>query len=327
MRILILGGTIFLGRHLAALALERGHELTLFHRGQHGADLFPEAEHVHGDRDGDLDVLAGRHFDAAIDTCGYVPRIVAASANALAGSVDHYTFVSSLSVHDDDSVPGRTESASVGLLEDPTTETIDGATYGPLKAICEQAAEAAMPGRALVVRPGLIVGPHDPSDRFTYWPVRMARGGEVLAPEGKEVPMQIVDVRDLATWMLDLMERATVGTYNAVGPATPLTLGAVLDACQQAAGSKATIHYATWPFLEAQGVAPFMDLPLWIPAVDAYAGASTFDCSKAIRAGLTFRPLEETVVDTLTWARTRSAEHVWRAGLTAEREAALLSAM
>jgi len=326
MRILILGGTVFLGRHLAGLALERGHALTLLHRGEHGAELFPASEHLLADRDGRLDVLAGRRWDVAIDTCGYVPRIVAASAEALANSVEHYTFVSTLSVHADNDVIGRTEEAAVGTLEDPTTEVVDGATYGPLKALCEQAAEAAMPGRVLVVRPGLIVGPHDPSDRFTYWPVRLARGGQVLAPEGRDAAVQFVDVRDLARWMLDLAERRTTGTFNAVGPATPLTLGTVLDACTLADGKTTTIAYASWPFLESKGVAPYMDLPLWVPDVPSYAGASNFDCAKAIRAGLTFRSSEETAADTLAWAQTRPSTHQWRAGLTPEREAELLTA-
>ena len=324
--LLILGGTVFLGRHLAALALARGHTLTLFHRGKHGADLFPEAAHVFGDRDGGLGALAGGRWDAAIDTCGYVPRVVRDAATALATAVEHYTFVSTLSVHDEDSRVGRTEDASTGTLDDPTVETIDGATYGPLKRLCEEAAETAMPGRVLVVRPGLIVGPHDPSDRFTYWPVRMARGGEVLAPEHPDLPVQLIDVRDLAAWMLDLVEQGTCGTYNATGLAAMLTMGEVLETGRAVGGAQAAIRWVDRAFLEAQEVAPYLDLPLWIPDTPAYAGSSTFDCTKARDAGLAFRPLWETVADTLAWARERAPDHPWRAGLAPERERALLEA-
>ena len=189
MNLLILGGTVFLGRHLVEAALARGHAVTLFNRGQHNPDLFPEVERLRGDRDGDLQALEGRRWDAVVDTCGYVPRVVRASAEMLAPNVDHYTFISSISVYADTSKPGIDEQAPVGTLDDPTTEEVTGESYGPLKALCEQAAEAAMPGRVLNIRPGLIVGPHDPTDRFTYWVRRVAEGGEVLAPGNPHAPV------------------------------------------------------------------------------------------------------------------------------------------
>src|SRR5215217_7189292 len=190
MDLLILGGTGFLGRHLVEAALGDGHRPTLFNRGLHEPRLFPEVEKIEGDREGDLAPLLGRRFDAVIDTCGYVPRVVGASAGLLADAVDHYTFVSSISVYSDDIAPGADEEAPVRELPDPTVEEVTGETYGGLKALCEQAAEEEMPGRVMNVRPGLISGPHDPTDRFTYWPRRISAGGEVLAPGRKERPVQ-----------------------------------------------------------------------------------------------------------------------------------------
>src|SRR5688572_29497367 len=197
MRLLVLGGTKFLGRAVVEAAVARGHEPTLFHRGLTNPGLFPDLEHLRGDRDGGLAALQGRTWDAVIDPSGYVPRIVRASAELLADAVEHYTFISSISVYPSFPTPGMDESSPVGTLEDPTVEDVP-AHYGPLKALCEQAAEAAMPGRVFHVRAGLIVGPNDPSDRFTYWPVRVAKGGDVLAPGSPERPVQIIDVRDLA---------------------------------------------------------------------------------------------------------------------------------
>ncbi len=218
MRILILGGTVFVGRHLVEAALARGHEVTLFNRGQHGPDLYPGVEKLRGDRDGGLDALRGRRWDAAIDTCGYVPRIVRASATLLANAVDHYTFISSVSVYPEAHTRHLDEDSPVGALDDESVEDVTPETYGPLKALCEQAAEGAMSGRALTIRPGLIVGPHDPTDRFTYWPRRVAQGGEVLAPGRPERPVQIIDARDLAAWTLQLVASGARGVYNATGP-------------------------------------------------------------------------------------------------------------
>lgn len=324
MNLLILGGTIFLGRHLVEAALARGHQVTLFNRGQHNPALFPDVEKIRGDRTVDLAPLRGRRWDAVIDTCGYVPRHVRAAATALADQVEHYTFVSSISVYADFTQPGLDEASAVGVLNDPSVEEITGETYGPLKALCEEAAEAALPGRVLNVRPGLIVGPHDPSDRFTYWPYRVARGGEVLAPGIPQHAVQIIDGRDLADWQILMAERRMVGVYNATGPAEPLTLETVLASCQAVAGSNATFTWVHEEFLAEQQVGAFVEMPLWVP--ESEAGIEQVNCAKAIQAGLTFRPLATIIADTLAWQQTRPADHTWRAGITPEREEALLAA-
>jgi 2'-hydroxyisoflavone reductase len=327
MKLLILGGTVFLGRHIVEAALARGHEVTLFNRGQHNPELFPNVEKLRGDRDGNLAALIGRRWEAVVDTCGYVPRIVRASAWVLAPLVEHYTFVSSLSVYADTSQPGLSEGASVGKLEDENVEQVTGETYGPLKALCEQAVEEALPGRALHVRAGLIVGPHDPTDRFTYWPVRLARGGDVLAPGNPESPVQFVDVRDLSGWIVRMAEVRQAGVYNATGPDYALPLRQFLETCRAVSGSDARLVWVDESFVLEQGVQPWMEMPLWIPDSDPQAaGFSTFNCDKAIAAGLAFRPLADTVRDTLDWAATRPADHSWRAGLKPEREAEVLQA-
>ncbi len=325
MQILIIGGTIFLGRHLVPAVLARGHGVTLFNRGQHNADLFPEVEKLRGDRNGDLAALDGRRWDAVIDTCGYVPRQVRHMADALAGRVDHYTFISSISVYADEATPHLDESAAVGTLDDPTVEQVDGRTYGPLKALCEQAAEAGMPGRAMVIRPGLIVGPWDPSDRFTYWPVRIARGGAFAAPGTPELPVQVIDVRDLAAWTVRQVESGAAGAFNAAGPADGLTMGTVVDACRAVAGVDARPVWIPESVLAAHQVGAYVEMPLWVPT--GAAGLSTVANGKAVAAGLTFRPLADTVRDTLDWSRSWPADRALRAGLSAEREAALLAAV
>src|SRR5579885_1733748 len=239
MKLLILGGTVFLGRHIVEAALARGHEITLFNRRQHNGELFPEVEKLRGDRNGDLSALEGRRWDAAIDTSGYFPRVVRASAQKLSGAVDHYTFISSISVYADFTQVGMDENAPVGTLKDESVEEITGESYGPLKVLCEQAAEQAMPGRVLNIRPGLIVGPHDPSDRFTYWPRRLARGGDVLAPGRPERLVQLIDVRDLAEWNIRAAEARLTGLFNATGPSGELTMAQVIDACRNVAESDA----------------------------------------------------------------------------------------
>jgi 2'-hydroxyisoflavone reductase len=326
MKVLILGGTIFLGRHLTEAALAAGHDVTLFNRGQHNAALYPDLEKLRGDRDGGLDVLKGRTWDAVVDTCGYVPRLVRDSASRLANAVDHYTFISTLSVYGDFRVQGLCEEAAVGTLDDETIEAVtggSGGTYGPLKALCEQAAEAAMPGRVLSVRPGLIVGPHDPTDRFTYWPVRVARGGQVLAPPTPQALVQFIDARDLAAWVMRMAEHNKTGVYNATGPADPLTFASFLAACNRTAGNKATFIWTSPEFLAAQQVTPWRDLPLWVP--EETRGLLQVDMTKATAEGLAFRPLAETRQATLTWAQQRPDPYEWQAGLSPEREAGLLA--
>jgi len=323
MRIIILGGTQFLGRHLVDMALAHGHDLTLFHRGRTNPDLFGDAvEHIFGDRDGDLDKLSGRTWDACIDTSGYLPRVVHASAERLHGAVAHYTFISTISVYADDVTPHQDESAPLVTLDDESTEEINGDTYGGLKVLCEQVVQTVYPTQALIVRPGLIVGPHDPTDRFSYWPVRIQRGGTVLAPAAPDQPVQVIDARDLAIWILKGVEEQMTGIFNATGLSVPF--GHVLEVCQQAANSVAHIEWVDPAFLLDQGVQPWSELPLWLGADGT--GIMQTDINRAVEAGLTFRPLVETVADTLGWAATRSPDREWRAGLTPERESALLAA-
>jgi 2'-hydroxyisoflavone reductase len=322
MRLLILGGTIFLGRHLVASALAHGHEVTLFNRGRN-PNLYPGVEELLGDRHHDLSALHGRRWDAVIDTSGYVPRVVRASAELLANAVDHYTFISSISVYADHGQTGIDENTAVGILADESVEEITGESYGPLKALCEQAAEAAMPGRVFNVRAGLIVGPYDPSDRFTYWPWRIQQGGDILAPEPRTAPEQFIDGRDLAGWIIRMVEARQTGIYNATGPDYPLTMGHLLQTCVDVSRNNAQLMWVHEQFLLDQGVGPWMELPLWIPGT-AYAGMSQVSIARALADGLTFRPLADTVRDTIDWAATRPADHEWRAGLKPEREAALL---
>ena len=323
MKLLVIGGTRFLGRAIVAEALADGHEITLFNRGQSNPDLYTEVETLVGDRDGGLDVLNGRSWDAVIDTCGYAPRLVRDSATKLKDAVEHYTFISSLSVYSDTAKAGQDESGALGTIEDETVEEITGETYGPLKVLCEQVVTEVMgTERALNVRAGLIVGPHDLSDRFTYWPARVARGGEVLAPGSPDSGVQFVDVRDLAAWTVHATEAKLPGPYNATGSATRLTMGEVLQTCQEASGSEARFTWVSEAFLLENEVGAYVEIPLWVPA--EYAGFDSFNCRKAIQAGLTFRPLAETVRDTLTWQATRPADYEWRGGLTPEREAELL---
>jgi nucleoside-diphosphate-sugar epimerase len=310
-RLLIIGGTRFLGRALTEDALERGHEVTLFNRGQTNPELFPEAERITGDRDGGLDALAGRSWDAVIDTCGYFPRIVGASAEALADSVSTYVFISTISVYADLS-KRVDESAPVGTIEDETVEEFgdEFQNYGSLKALCERAVQDVYGERALIVRPGFIVGPHDPTDRFTYWPVRVARGGTMLAPGPPDRPLQFIDVRDLAGWILDMVETSRTGVFNATNEGVPL--GEVL-----AGADVVWVEDAT---LVEHEVAE-EDVPLWSSEA-AFAAIHQADVSAAIAAGLSFRPHQETSRDTLEW-RGKDAELA--TGMSADREAELLA--
>jgi 2'-hydroxyisoflavone reductase len=323
-RILIIGGTRFVGRHLVAAALARNHEVTLFNRGRSNPGLFPQVETITGDREKDLDRLAGRIWDTAVDVVGYVPRLVRLSAEVLKENASRYVFISSISVYADFKKIGIDESDPVAKLEDETVEEITGEMYGPLKAVCEQTVQDIYGERALIVRPGLVVGPHDPTDRFTYWPVRVARGGEVLAPQKPEAPIQLIDARDLAEFTIKLIEENASGVYNATGPDDELTLGKLLEVSKQVSGSDANFKWASLDFLNQNNVQPWSDMPVWIPGEEG-EGSAHIDRSKAIQAGLKFRPLEETVRDTLEWAKTRPADHEWRAGLKTEREQELLA--
>jgi 2'-hydroxyisoflavone reductase len=324
MKLLVIGGTRFLGRAIVNYALGAGHEVTLFNRGQSNPDLFEgEVETLVGNRDGGLGVLDGRSFTAVIDTCGYIPRLVRDSATKLKDAIEHYTFISTLSVYSDNSQTGQDESSPLGTIEDETVEEVTGETYGPLKVLCEKAASEVMGAEnALHVRAGLIVGPHDLSDRFTYWPVRVARGGEVLAPGTPDRLVQFIDVRDLAAWTVKATEARLHGPYNATSPAGHFSMGQVLHTCRDVSGSDAAFTWVNDEFLMANEVGAYVQMPLWVPA--EYAGFDTFNTDKAAAAGLAIRPLTETVRDTLTWEATRPADYTWRGGLTPEREAELL---
>lgn len=323
MKILVLGGTSFLGRHFVDIALQQGHVLTLLNRGRTNPDLFGnEVEKITVDRDGDLTELDGKSWDAALDTSGYLPRVVRKSAEKLADKVEHYTFISSISVYADP-FGEADETAQVGTLEDETTEEITGETYGPLKVLCEGAAEEVFGDRCLVIRPGLIVGPHDPTDRFTYWPARIAEGGEVLAPGNPKAQVQIIDARDLAGWNLRLIDEKKSGVFNATGPAELLTMQEMLDVTNEALGQKASFTWVPSEFLIAQQVGPWMEMPLWLGSDEAGMKA---DVTKAVDAGLTFRQTEEISKDTYEWSSSRPSDYEWRAGLARDKEAAVLDA-
>ncbi len=324
MKILIIGGTRFLGRHLVSSARARGHEITLFNRGRSNPDLFPQVDRIIGDREKDLDQLAGQTWDAVIDTCGYFPRIVRMSAEALKDSVENYVFISSISVYANFSRVGINESDPLGRIEDETLEQITETSYGPLKALCEKAVQDVFGISSLIVRPGLIVGPHDPTDRFTYWPVRVARGGDILAPGRPDAPTQVIDVRDLSDFIIELIQDNVSGIFNATGPAHPLTMGAMLETCKEMARSDAKFKWASLEFLKQNNVEPWSDMPAWLPDSGDEAGFSRVDISKAIQAGLLFRPLEYTVRDTLNWVASWPEDHEWKAGLKPEREKELL---
>ncbi|MGE5377594.1 MAG: NAD-dependent epimerase/dehydratase family protein [Bacteroidota bacterium] len=325
MKILILGGTKFLGRHLVDAALAAGHEVTLFNRGRTNPALFPNIETIIGDREHDLDKLSDRQWDDAIDVAGYLPRIVRLSAEGLQRSVKRYVFISSISAYAGFKKVGINEADPVGRLEDESVEEINGETYGPLKALCEKTVQDIYGDRALIIRPGLIVGPHDPTDRFTYWPMRVKRGGDVIVPDTPQTPIQIIDVRDLSEFIIKLVEDHASGVFNATGPGRELMMGGFLDACKQVSGSTAAFHWASAEFLQEHGVQPWSDMPVWIPDTEEDAGFSRVDVSKAIRAGLKFRPLEDTIRDTIEWARTRPQDQEWRAGLDPTKEQILLT--
>lgn len=326
MKILILGGTQFVGRHFADAAEARGYQLTLFHRGRTGAGLFPDAEHLLGDRDGaGLEVLRGRTWDAVVDTCGYVPRIVRQSTALLADSVARYVFISTISVYAGFKAPHQDETAPLGVLQDPNIEEVTGETYGPLKVECERAVEEAFPGRALMIRPGYIVGPYDPTDRFTYWPRRIAAGGDVLAPGTPSQPMQVIDARDLAEWTVKMLEAGETGIYNATGPDYALTLGEVLETCRTVSGSEARLHWVSEAFLKDHDADSTRLLPFYIPPSSGMDGLMTASIGKALAQGLTFRPLAVTVEDTLAWDKTRPADVPLQVGMPLEQERELLT--
>lgn len=326
MRILILGGTLFLGYHLVEAALRNGHEVTIFTRGKSEPNVFPEVERLVGDRDGNLQALEGRRWDAIIDTSGYVPRVVRDSVILLRDATDHYTFISSISVYQDFTLPQMDETAPVAQLDDELSENV-AEWYGPLKARCEQIVEEIMPNKALIIRPGLIVGPRDPSDRFTYWPVRIDQGGKVLAPGNPDTLIQFIDVRDLANWIITMVEVKQTGVYQATGPDQLLTMKDLLETCIQTSQSNAELIWIEDTYLVEQGVGAWMEMPLWIPATEDHADMAYFQQvsnRKAVEVGLAFRPLSETIQDTVEWDKARDISMKRKAGLDAGKERELL---
>ena len=333
MKILVIGGTRFVGRHFVTAALARGHEVTLFNRGTQAP--LEGVETIQGDRHRDLAKLEGRLWDAVVDTCGFLPRVVKASAEALRDAVDVYVFVSSQSVYADMSRPGVDETGGVETL---TQEQLDkanaidsttasavgyGDMYGGLKALSEQAAEEVMPGRVLVLRPGLIVGPNDYTDRFTYWVARVARGGQVLAPGRPERPVQFIDARDIADWTVSMIEQKRTGIYNCNGVPGDVTMGSLLDEGKGVSGSDASFVWVDEEFLVREQIGAWGELPLWLPeSEESLKGFMFVKSDKAIEAGLTFRSLTETIADTLAWRQTTNEK--LKAGLDPEKEKNLL---
>ena len=339
MKLLILGGTRFLGPHLVKAALERNHKLTLFNRGRHPSGLPTNVETIYGNRNGDLSGLEGRSWDAVIDTSGYLPRTVVESAGILSHSVDQYVFISSVSAYADVSGFGVDESAPVkGLTSEELAEAneIDssgqtsavnyGKMYGGLKALCEQAAKEVMTDRVLIIRPGLIVGPYDSTDRFTYWVVRGARGGEVLAPGRPDRYVQFIDVRDLAEWTVRMVERRETGVYNANGLPKTVTMQKVLEECKTVSGSDASFTWVDEGFLLQEKVAAWSEMPLWLPeeAAPHMKGFMFINCDKAVAAGLSLRPVKETIKDTLDWYRANRLNEQLEAGIDSDKEQSVL---
>jgi 2'-hydroxyisoflavone reductase len=337
LRILILGGTGFTGPFQVRYALSRGHRVTVFNRGKtHPGELPKEAEQLLGDRNGQLDALKGRKWDVVIDIPTTLPVWVRDAAEILKGNVDRYVFISTISVYSDTSKPGMDESGPLAEYKgaDAMKETQDtlraarSGLYGPLKVLSEKEAEKWFPGRALIIRPGLIVGPGDESDRFTYWPVRVDRGGEILAPGAPSDPVQFIDARDLAEWTIRMVEQGTTGIFNATGPRFKLTMGEMLEGIKKVTKAESRFTWADADFLAAQKVRPWSDMPVWVPPRRGQAGFSEISIKKALDKGLTFRALPDTTRATLDWFRKQTAERrtKLKAGITAEREAEVLAA-
>jgi 2'-hydroxyisoflavone reductase len=332
LRILILGGTAFTGPHQIKYALARGHEVTIFNRGRTEPTVHPEVfdqvEKLTGDRNDDLESLKGREWDAVIDNSASIPRWVRQSAELLRDSAEIYLFTSSLSVHADNSKIGITEDDPVATIDDPTVEEITGQTYGALKALCEEETRKAFPEGAIIVRPHLIVGPGDRSDRWTYWPVRVARGGEVMAPGTPDDPTQYIDARDLAEFDIHLIENRSLGTYSGVGPLAPLSMSELLYGMRAVVSNEISFTWVDADFLAEHEVAPWAHMTAWVPPRGEMAGFAAFDNSRAVGAGLTYRPLAKTARDTLEWWQTLPEERRAspRAGLDPEKEREVLAA-
>jgi 2'-hydroxyisoflavone reductase len=335
LRILILGGTGFTGPHQVRYALARGHKITLFNRGRESNPWPGEVEELIGDRNtGDLKALAGREWDVCIDNPTSLPFWVRDAGAALRGRVRQYIFISTVSVYaDNDQAADESAPLAKYTGKDALAETMEtfranvGELYGPLKAASEAEAAQQFPGITTIIRPGLIVGPGDPTDRFTYWPVRLARGGEVLAPGDGSDPVQFIDARDLAEWTIRMAESRTFGTFNATGPAAALDMRGMLDTIAKAVHADARTTWVSSEFLEAEQVSAWGDMPVWVPAKGDSAGFARRSIRRALGAGLTFRSLAATSAETLAWFRAQPADRQakLRAGIAPEREAEVLA--
>jgi len=324
--LLILGGTGFIGPHLTEQALARGYQVTHFNRGRRDAEV-ENVETLIGDRKGQLDALRDRRWDVVIDNTGYIPKFVRMSADLLAPNTGYCLYISSISAYASFAGPND-ENSPTGVLTNLDQEEITETTYGPMKALCEQYTRDAFGARCSIVRPGYIVGPLDPTDRFTYWPVRVARGGDMLAPGTPADPIQIVDVRDLAKFMLDLVERRANGNFNAVTPPGAITMGGLIDACLRVTGADTRVTWIDEDFLAAELKPGEMNFAPWGPMRGAEAAGSLTGIQRSLAHGLRSRPLEDIVRDTLAWHETRPAERkaALRSGLSAGKEAELLAA-
>lgn len=326
LEVLVLGGTGISGPHLVRELVARGHEVTLFNRGKRNPGLFPDVETLLGDRNGPLDVLEGRAWDVVVDNSGYFPRQVRQSAQLLREHAGHYIYVSSISAYADLTPPGIDEDYELAQLQDPDATEITNDNYGGLKAACERVVEQTFGERQTVIRPSYIVGPGDSSDRFTYWPVRVARGGEMLAPGSARDPIQFIDARDLAGFMRACVEGKIAGRYNVCNPPGAVRMGDLLETSKQVSKSNASFVWASQAFLEQNQALESGEIPIWAPTRGSEAGAALVSSARAVAQGLRFRDLAVTVEDTLAWHEQRPAEQKaqLRAGLTAEREAELL---
>jgi 2'-hydroxyisoflavone reductase len=324
LEILVMGGTGFIGPHIVRAALNNGHNVTLFNRGRTSASVFPELETITGDRNtAAIEQLAGRRWDAVIDTSAYFPRSVNMTLDALGENVEHYVLISTISVYTTWSIADMDESAPVRRIADSTIEEIrQPATYGALKALCEDAANARMQGRVTNVRPGFIVGPGDETDRLTYWPVRVSRGGEVLAPGTGGDYVQFIDVRDLADWLVNCLEHKVIGTFNAHAGARQLTMAGLLDSCRELPDETAEITWVDSSFLEQHRVIPQVDMPIWLP------GGMQLSAERARSNGLSLRAVTETIADTYDWFMSLPTDRrsELRIGISSAREADVLRA-
>ncbi|MFD3448700.1 SDR family oxidoreductase [Microbacteriaceae bacterium 4G12] len=336
MKVLILGGTRFLGRQIVQEALQRGHEVTLFNRGNN-AHLFPEVETLLGDRNGELDVLKGRKWDAVIDTCGLLPKSISQAAKVLEENISHYTYISSISVYKDWIPLHITEDYPTHTLLPEEVEAISNQSqeemlehYGALKALCEAEAAKEMPGKVLAVRAGMIVGPYDYTDRLPYWVKRVAEGGRILCPGNPNRPVQIIDTKDMASWILTMAQKQKTGTFNVTGPHPAITMGELLESCKQVTKSDAEFVWVQEEFLLHHHVSPWVEIPLWLPENHPlpeeripWKGTFSFSVEKAVENDLTFRPLQEIIQDIWEWEQTRSDEKR-KAGISREKERELL---